>query len=97
MSTQFQVDTQQIQVGSADLERMAGRLEEDLVGMNRAVETLMNVWRGAAASGFSHSAQAWAAAQRQMHEALLSMRTALQNAGHQYTETEAANAALFRS
>lgn len=96
MSSQIQVDTQQIDAGVADLERRVTALMAEISSMNRAVETLLGSWHGAAAAGFAQAAQAWQGTQRQVTDNLGIMRQSLARAGSQYAEVEAANAAMFR-
>ncbi|MCB1253759.1 MAG: WXG100 family type VII secretion target [Austwickia sp.] len=95
MSTQFQVDTQQIAAASGDIRRMSGQIESDVASMMARLSALQNAWRGSAAAGFQQVVTQWSATQRQVRESLDAIETTLARAGTQYADVEAANAALF--
>lgn len=95
MSTQFQVDTQQITSAAGDIRRMSTQIESDVAGMMARLSALQSAWRGSAAAGFQQVVTQWSATQRQVRESLDSIETALSRAGTQYADVEASNAALF--
>lgn len=95
MSTQFQVDTQQITAAAGDIRRMSAQIESDVAGMMARLNALQSAWRGSAAAGFQQVVTQWSATQRQVRESLDAIETGLSRAGTQYADVEAANAALF--
>ncbi len=96
MSTQFQVDTGQIQTAAGDVRRISATIEADVAAMMGRLTALQESWRGAAASGFQGVVTTWSGTQRQVRSALDQIEVALSRAGVQYAEIEAANASLFR-
>lgn len=96
MSTQFQVDTQQISGAAGDIRRMSAQIESDVAGMMSRLTALQGAWRGSAASGFQEVVTGWNATQRQVRESLDQIEAALSRAGLQYADVETSNAALFR-
>lgn len=97
MSSQFQVDTQQIASASGDIRRMSAQIESDVAGMMTRLAGLQDAWRGSASAGFQQVLTNWGAAQRQVRTCLDEIEVALNRAGTQYADVEAANALLFRA
>lgn len=96
MSTQFQVDTQQIAGAAGDIRRMSAQIESDVAAMMSRLSALQGAWHGSAAAGFQDVVTSWSATQRQVRESLDQIEVALSRAGTQYAEVEAANSMLFR-
>lgn len=97
MSTQFHVDTAQIQAGSAEISRLSGQIESDVARMMARLQSLESAWTGAASTNFQATMTRWNATQRQVRESLVEINTMLGRAGEGYSQVEAANAAMFRS
>ena len=97
MSTQFQVDTQQLHGASSDVARIAAQIETDVAAMMSRLTALESTWHGSASSGFQQTMARWSATQRQVRESLVEITTMLGRAGQEYAAVEAANTALFRS
>lgn len=96
MSSQFQVDTQQIQVSSHEIQRISQEIESNVALMMQRLTALQDAWRGSASVGFQQAVATWTATQRQVRTALDGIQVSLSRAGEQYAQVEAANAALFR-
>lgn len=96
MSTQFQVDTQQIQSASSDVARIASQIETDVAAMMSRLTALEASWHGSASAGFQQTMVHWSATQRQVRETLVEITTMLGRAGQEYAAVEAANTSLFR-
>lgn len=96
MSSQFQVDTQQIQTAAADIQRISAQIDADVSTMMTRLTGLQEAWRGSAASGFHTVVASWAATQRQVRQSLDTIQVALTRAGSRYAEVEAVNTSLFR-
>jgi WXG100 family type VII secretion target len=96
MSTQFQVDTQQIQAASVEIGRISADIDASVAAMMGRLTALQDAWRGAASAGFQQVVVSWSQTQRQVRESLDQIQVTLARAGSQYAEVEAANTALFR-
>ncbi len=97
MSTQFQVDTQAIATGAADVQRISGTIETEVAAMMARLTALEAAWRGSASAGFQGCMGQWALTARQVRATLDQIQQALATAGHEYASVEAANASMFRA
>jgi len=88
MATQFQVDTERIQVASADIDGQVNAMMARLVG-------LQDAWTGTASARFQGVVGEWQGTQRQVRASLDSIGSVLAAAGAQYAETEASAVRMF--
>ncbi len=95
MSTQFQVDTDQIRSASGEIQRISAQIDADVATMMTRLTSLQEAWRGSAAAGFQTVVSSWGATQRQVRESLDQIQLALSRAGDRYAEVEAANTSMF--
>ena len=93
----FVVDSDTIAARSQQAHGHIERLSAEVNGMTSMLTDLQGSWTGTASASFQEALRSWRGAQAQVEQAVAQINQALSTAGTQYAETEAANAALFRS
>lgn len=91
-----QIDVEDLRAKSGAVEGSIGRLQAEVSTMEANLRQLQDTWRGQAAANFQGVLTEWRATQLKVEESLASIRRAMDLAATQYSETEAANAAMFR-
>lgn len=93
--TRFQVDSDEVLGASSAARATVGRIQADASGLHGQLVNLQNSWSGQASLAFQSLAMEWQATQRRVDETLAAITQALNQAGQQYAEVEAANARMF--
>lgn len=91
----FVVDSDIINAKTAEARGYMDRITSEVNGMTSSLQDLQNSWTGAASGSFQGVLQNWRATQQQVEEAIAQINLALQQAGSNYADTEASNAAMF--
>lgn len=91
----FEVDAERVQSAANATANTAQNITAEANTMTRNLLALQECWTGNAAQNFQTVVNQWEGANRQLFESLGSIQGALNTAGKQYSEVEAANARLF--
>ncbi|MCZ4067841.1 MAG: type secretion protein [Microbacterium sp.] len=92
----FSIDSDAVASATAAIRATSGRIESDTGAMMAQLTQLQGSWTGSAALAFQAVVERWRAAQREVEAALGDIGSALDAAGQQYLQAEAAAAGLFR-
>ncbi|MFK4115185.1 WXG100 family type VII secretion target [Microbacterium sp. NPDC006705] len=92
----FSIDSDAVASATAAIRATSERLESDTGAMMAQLTQLQGSWTGSAALAFQAVVERWRAAQREVEAALGDIGSALDAAGQQYLQAEAAAAGLFR-
>ncbi|MET3467100.1 WXG100 family type VII secretion target [Microbacterium sp. 1262] len=92
----FSIDSDAVASATAAIRATSGRIESDTGAMMAQLTQLQGSWTGSAALAFQVVVERWRAAQREVEAALGDIGSALDAAGQQYLQAEAAAAGLFR-
>ncbi|RKE60499.1 WXG100 family type VII secretion target [Microbacterium sp. AG238] len=92
----FSIDSDAVASATAAIRATSARLETDTGAMMAQLTRLQGSWTGGAALAFHAVAERWRAAQREVEAALGDIGSALDAAGQQYLQAEAAAAGMFR-
>ena len=93
--TRFEVDSEAVLTATGAIRSSIDRIQSETTSLHGQLTTLQDSWRGQAAVGFQTLFTNWRNAELQMQQSLGEISQALNLAGQQYAETEAANARLF--
>jgi len=93
--TRFQVDSEAVLTATGAIRSSIDRVQSETSALHGQLAALQNSWSGQAAVAFQSLFQHWRTAELQMQESLAEISQALNFAGQQYADTEAANARLF--
>lgn len=91
----FVVDSDAIGGAQAMVHGTIARLQADVQAMHSQLQALQDSWQGGASSAFQSVVQDWRGTQARVEESLASINVALQSAGRQYADVEAANMRMF--
>ncbi|MCG7423027.1 WXG100 family type VII secretion target [Micrococcus porci] len=94
--TIVQIDVEDLRAKSGAVEGSIARLQTEVNTMEANLRQLEGTWRGQAAANFQGVLTEWRATQARVEESLGGIRRAMDLAATQYSDTEAANAAMFR-
>ncbi|MGC5049003.1 WXG100 family type VII secretion target [Micrococcus porci] len=94
--TIVQIDVEDLRAKSGAVEGSIARLQTEVNTMEANLRQLEGTWRGQAAANFQGVLTEWRATQARVEESLGGIRRAMDLAASQYSDTEAANAAMFR-
>ena len=93
--SRFEVDSARVAQASGAVAASAGNIAAEVEGMVRHLLDLESCWKGQAASGFQALSAQWRATQDRVRISLEDIQRALEQAGRQYADVEAANARMF--
>ena len=89
------VDTELLQLKSANVKGTVERISSDVQTMRRGLEELEATWRGTAATNFQALVMEWALTQSKVEASLASINIALSSAATSYLEVEQGNTQRF--
>ncbi|MDI2034819.1 WXG100 family type VII secretion target [Paenarthrobacter nitroguajacolicus] len=89
------VDTELLQLKSANVKATVDRISSDVHSMTRGLEELQATWKGSAASNFQALVVEWALTQSKVEASLASITLALSSAATSYSEVEQGNTQRF--
>lgn len=91
----FRVDSEHISATAGNVRAASARVTTEVQSMHAALQALQESWQGSASTAFQGVAQNWHATQLRVEEAIAQINQALQLAGQQYNDVEAANLRMF--
>ncbi|WP_211879472.1 WXG100 family type VII secretion target [Pseudarthrobacter albicanus] len=89
------VDTELLQLKSANVQATVDRISADVQAMRRGLDELQSSWRGSAANNFQALVAEWALTQGRVEASLASINLALRSAAASYAQAELNNAQRF--
>ena len=89
------VDTDQLQVKSANVKATVDRISADVQAMKHGLDELQATWRGSAATSFQALVAEWTLTQGKVEASLASINLALSSAADTYAQAEQGNAQRF--
>ncbi|GAA2856641.1 WXG100 family type VII secretion target [Paenarthrobacter ilicis] len=89
------VDTELLQLKSANVKGTVDRISSDVHTMRRGLEELQGTWKGSAANNFQALILEWSLTQSKVEASLASITTALSSAATSYSEVEHGNTQRF--
>lgn len=89
------VDTELLQLKSANVKGTVDRISSDVQTMRRGLEELGATWRGTAATNFQALVLEWSLTQSKVEASLASINMALSSAAASYVEVEQGNTQRF--
>ena len=89
------VDTELLQLKSANVKGTVDRISSDVLTMRRGLEELEATWRGTAATNFQALVVEWSLTQSKVEASLASITMALSSAATTYSEVEQGNTQRF--
>jgi WXG100 family type VII secretion target len=89
------VDTELLQLKSANVKGTVDRISSDVQTMRRGLEELEATWRGTAATNFQALVLEWSLTQSKVEASLASINLALSSAATSYLEVEQGNTQRF--
>jgi WXG100 family type VII secretion target len=89
------VDTELLQVKSANVKATVDRISADVQTMKRGLDELQATWRGSAATNFQSLVTEWTLTQGKVEASLASINLALSSAAASYAQAEQSNAQRF--
>lgn len=89
------VDTELLQLKSANVKATVERVSADVQAMRRGLDELQSSWRGSAANNFQALITEWSLTQARVEASLASINLALGSAAANYAQTELNNAQRF--
>ncbi|WP_458107329.1 WXG100 family type VII secretion target [Arthrobacter sp. R3-55] len=89
------VDTELLQLKSANVKGTVDRISSDVQAMRRGLEELEATWRGSAATNFQSLILEWSLTQSKVEASLASINLALSSAAASYSEVEQGNTQRF--
>ena len=89
------VDTELLQVKSANVKATVDRISADVQTMKRGLDELQATWRGSAATNFQALVTEWTLTQGKVEASLASINLALSSAAATYAQVEQGNAQRF--
>lgn len=89
------VDTDQLQVKSANVKATVDRISADVQAMKHGLDELQATWRGSAATNFQALVAEWTLTQGKVEASLASINLALSSAADTYAQAEQGNAQRF--
>lgn len=89
------VDTDLLQVKSANVKATVDRISADVQAMKHGLDELQATWRGSAATNFRALVAEWTLTQGKVEASLASINLALSSAADTYAQAEQGNAQRF--
>ena len=89
------VDTELLQMKSANVKATVDRISADVQAMKRGLDELQATWRGSAAANFQALVTEWTLTQGKVEASLASINLALSSAADTYAQAEQGNAQRF--
>ncbi|MET4589573.1 WXG100 family type VII secretion target [Arthrobacter sp. 754] len=89
------VDTELLQLKSANVRATVDRISADVQTMKRGLDELQATWRGSAANNFQALVTEWTLTQGKVEASLASINMALASAAASYAQTEQGNTQRF--
>ncbi|UVJ40402.1 WXG100 family type VII secretion target [Arthrobacter sp. CJ23] len=89
------VDTELLQLKSANVKATVDRISADVQAMKSGLDELQATWRGSAANNFQSLVSEWTLTQRKVEESLASINLALSSAAASYQQAEQGNTQRF--
>lgn len=89
------VDTELLQLKSANVKATVDRISADVQTMKRGLDELQATWRGSAATNFQALVTEWTLTQGKVEASLGSINMALASAASSYAQTEQGNTQRF--
>ena len=89
------VDTELLQLKSANVKATVDRISADVQAMKRGLDELQATWRGSAATNFQALVAEWTLTQGKVEASLASINLALNSAAASYAEAELHNTQRF--
>lgn len=89
------VDTDLLQVKSANVRATVDRISADVQAMKHGLDELQATWRGSAATNFQALVAEWTLTQGKVEASLASITMALSSAADTYAQAEQGNAQRF--
>jgi WXG100 family type VII secretion target len=89
------VDTELLQLKSANVQATVERIGADVQAMRRGLDELQASWRGSAATNFQSLIAEWTLTQGKVEASLASINLALSSAASSYAQAELNNAQRF--
>ncbi|MFP3578846.1 MULTISPECIES: WXG100 family type VII secretion target [unclassified Arthrobacter] len=89
------VDTELLQLKSANVKATVDRVSTDVQAMRRGLEELQATWKGSAATNFQALLVEWSLTQSKVEASLASIDAALSSAATSYLEVEQGNTQRF--
>lgn len=89
------VDTELLQLKSANVKATVDRISSDVQIMRRGLEELQATWKGSAATNFQSLVLEWSLTQGKVEASLASINLALSSAATSYVEVEQGNTQRF--
>ena len=93
--TRFQVDSEAVATATGAVRSSIGRIQAEVITLHAQLTNLQGSWTGTAATAFQSVVTDWNTTQKRVEDSLTAINTALNTAGQQYADIEAANARLF--
>ncbi|HEY8701576.1 MAG TPA: WXG100 family type VII secretion target [Arthrobacter sp.] len=89
------VDTELLQLKSANVKATVDRISADVQTMKRGLDDLQGTWRGSAANNFQALVAEWTLTQGKVEASLASINVALASAAASYAQAEQGNTQRF--
>jgi len=89
------VDTDLLQVKSANVKATVDRISADVQAMKHGLDELQATWRGSAATNFQALVAEWTLTHPKVEASLASINLALSSAADTYAQAELGNAQRF--
>jgi WXG100 family type VII secretion target len=89
------VDTELLQLKSANVKATVDRISADVQTMKRGLDELQATWRGSAANNFQALVAEWTLTQGKVEASLASINAALASAASTYAQAEQGNTQRF--
>jgi WXG100 family type VII secretion target len=89
------VDTELLQLKSANVKATVDRISADVQTMKRGLDELQATWRGSAATNFHVLIAEWTLTQGKVEASLAAINLALNSAAASYAQAELNNAQRF--
>ena len=89
------VDTDLLQVKSANVKATVDRISADVQAMKHGLDELQATWRGSAATSFQALVAEWTLTQGKVEASLASINLALSSAADTYAQAEQGNTQRF--
>lgn len=89
------VDTELLQLKSANVKATVERISSDVQTMKRGLDELQSTWRGSAATNFQALVTEWTLTQGKVEASLASINMALASAASTYAQAEQGNTQRF--
>ena len=89
------VDTELLQIKSANVKATVDRIGADVQAMKRGLDELQATWRGSAATNFQALVAEWTLTQGKVEASLASINLALNSAAASYAQAELTNTQRF--